>query len=189
VTEDFEHAVHFRVTAEDGWNLVLARELIEVGREVLEEGRQLEPLLHALFLQLVIPHPRGEPRDERLRFDAVAADDRHRDALRFLEDGREEVGRLDRVAAAAARVQERQLEQQFRRRSHAQVAARHGRQQAEVLFEGLQDFVRIQVEVAHDLTEHVPFGLGEGQADVFVRHERVFAPAGLVQRAVYNTLA
>ena len=122
VAQDLEHPIHLGVAAEHRRNLVLARELIEVGREVLEERRQLEALLQPLLAQLVIAHPRGEPRDQRLGLDAVAADDRDRNALRLLEDGREEVRRLDRVAAAAAGVQQRQLEQQLGRRRDAQLA-------------------------------------------------------------------
>ena len=109
-------------------------------------------------------------------------------ALRLLEDRREEVGRLDGVAAAAARVQQRQLEEQLGRRRDAQLAARHARQQPQVLFERLQDLVRVQLEVAHDLAEHVPFGLRERQADVLVGQERVLAAAGLVERAVDDAL-
>ena len=188
VAEDLEHAVHLGVAAEHRRDLVLARELVQVGREVLEERRQLEALLQPLLVQLVIAHPRGETGDERLRLDAVAADDRHRDALRLLEDRREEVGRLDGVAAAAARVQQRQLEEQLGRRRDAELAAGHARQQAQVLFERLQDFVGIQLEVAHDLPEHVPLGLRERQADVLVREQRVLAAAGLVERAIDDPL-
>ena len=90
------------------------------------------------------------------------------------------------VAAAAARVQQRQLEQQLGGRGDAQVAARHARQQPQVLFERLQDLVGIQLEVAHDLAEHVPFDLREGQADMFVCEQRVIATARLVERAVHH---
>ena len=188
VAEDLEHAVHLGVAAEDRRDLVLARELVQVGREVFEERRQLEALLQPLLAQLVVAHPRGEPRDERLRLDAVAADDRNRDALRLFEDRREQVGRLDGVAAAAARVQQRQLEQQLGGRRDAEVAAGHARQQPQMLFERLKDFVRIELEVAHDLAEHVPFRLRERQADVFVRQQRVLAAAGFVERAIDDAL-
>ena len=70
----------------------------------------------------------------------------------------------------------------------AELAAGHVRQQAQVLFEGLQDFVRIQFQVAHDLPEHVPLGLRERQADMLVHEQRVLAAPGFVQRAVDDTL-
>ena len=145
VAEDLEHLVHLEVAAEDRRDLVLTRELVQVGGEVLEERRQLEALLQALLAQLVVAHARRQPRDERLGLDAVAADDRDGNALRLLEDRREEIGRFDRVAAGPARVQQRQLEQQLGRRRHAQLAAGHARQHAQVLFERLQDLVRVQV--------------------------------------------
>ena len=109
-------------------------------------------------------------------------------ALRLLEDRREEVGRLDGVPAGAAGVQQRQLEQQLRGRRDAQIAARHARQHPQVLFERLQNLVRIELEVAHDLPEHVPFDLRERQADVLVGQQRVFAAARLVERAVHDAL-
>ena len=51
------------------------------------------------------------------------------------------------------------------------------RERLEVLLERLQDLMRIQVEVAHDLPEHVPLDLRERQADVLVGQQRVLAPA------------
>ena len=180
--------IHLRVAAEHRRDLVLARELVQVGREVLEERRQLEALLQPLLAQLVVAHPRGQAADERFRLDAVAPDDRDRDALRLLEDRREQIGRLDGVPAAAAGVQQRELEQQLGRRRDAQVAAGHARQQPQVLFERLQNLVRVQLQVAHDLAEHVPLGLRERQADVLVGQQRVFAPAGFVERAVDDAL-
>ena len=44
--------------------------------------------------------------------------------------------------------------------------------------------MRVEVEVAHHLAEHVPFRLGERQADVFVRQERVLAAPGFLERAI-----
>ena len=57
-----------------------------------------------------------------------------------------------------------------------------------MLFERLQNLVRIQLEVAHDLAEHVPLGLGERQADVLVGQQRVFAAPRLFERAVDDAL-
>jgi hypothetical protein len=44
--------------------------------------------------------------------------------------------------------------------------------------------VWIQLEVAHDLAEHVPFHLRECQADVFVRQQGVIAASSLIQCAI-----
>ncbi len=188
VAEDLQHLIHLEIAAEDRRDLVLPRELIQVRGEVLEKRRQLEALLEALLAQLVVAHPRREPRHEGLGLDAVAPDDRDGNALRLLEDRREEVRRFDGVAARAAGVQQRQLEEQLGRRRDAQLASGHARQHAEVLFERLQDLVRIQAQVPHDLPEHVPLDLREREADVLVGQECVFAAARLVQRAIDDAL-
>ena len=155
---------------------------------MLQERRQLEALLQPLLAQLVIAHARRQPRDQRFRLDAVAADDRDGDALRLLEDGREQVGRFDRVPAGAAGVEQRELEQQLGRRRDAQVAAGNTRKNSQVLFERLQNLVRVQAEVAHDLPEHVPLHLRKRQADVLVGQQGVLAASCLVQRPIHDAL-
>ena len=57
VAEDLEHLLDLVVAAVDRRDLVLARQQIQVGREVLQERRQLEALAQALFAQFVVPHP------------------------------------------------------------------------------------------------------------------------------------
>ena len=68
------------------------------------------------------------------------------------------------------------------------VAPGDARQQAKMLFERLQDLVRVQLQVAHDLPERVPLDLGERQTQVLVGEQRVFAPAGFVERAIHDAL-
>ena len=176
------------VATEDRRELVLARQLIQVGGEVLEERWELETLLESFLPQLVIAHPCGQPGDKRLRLDAVSPDDRDRDPLRLFEYRRKQIRGFNRVAAAAARVQQGQLEQQLRRGGNPKVASRHARQQPQVLLERLKDLVRVELEVTHDLTEHVPFDLREGQTDVLIRQQRVLAAARLLERAIHDTL-
>ena len=113
MAQDLEHLVHLVVAPEHRRHLVLTRELVEVGREVLEKGRQLEALLQTLLPQLVIAHAVGQPRHERLRLDTVAADDRNRNPLRLFEDRGKQIRGFDRVAAETARVQQGELEQQL----------------------------------------------------------------------------
>ena len=55
-----------------------------------------------------------------------------------------------------------------------------------MLFERLKDLVGIELEVPHDLAEHVPLDLCERQADVFVRQQRMLAAAGFVEGAVHH---
>jgi hypothetical protein len=74
------------IAAVDRRDLVLPREQIEIGGEVLQEWRQLEALAQPLFTQLVVAHPGGDSRHEDLRLDAVPTDDRHGNSLAFLED-------------------------------------------------------------------------------------------------------
>ena len=163
VAEDLEHLLDFLVAAEDRRQLVLPREQVQVGGEVLEERRQLEALLQPLLAQLHVAHPRGQARHQHVRLDAVAPENRHRHALRFLEDRGEEVGRLDGLAAGAAGMMQRQLEDELGRRRDAQLASGERRHHVQMLFDRLKNRVRVQFDVAHDLGEHVPFDLREGQ--------------------------
>src|ERR1043166_8464199 len=119
VAENFEQLLDLLVAPVDRRDLVLAREQVEIRREVLEERRQLEPLAQALFTQLVVAHPRRDPRDENSGLDAVVPDDRHRHALALLEDRREEIRRLDRLPSCAAGPMKGQLEKKIGRRAHS----------------------------------------------------------------------
>ena len=89
--------------------------------------------------------------------------------------------RPERLACSSA-----SLKRSFVDGRDAQVAARHARQQPQVFFERLENLVRVEVEVAHHLPEHVPLDLREAEADVFVRQQRVVAAAGLVERTVHD---
>jgi hypothetical protein len=81
----------------------------------------------------------------------MTANDRNRDALALFEDRREQVGRLDRLTPGAARLVERQLEHQFGGGRDTQLTAGERRQDLQVFFQPLQDFVRVQLQVAHHL--------------------------------------
>ena len=93
-----------------------------------------------------------------------------------------------RLPAGAARVMERQLEDELGRRRDAQLAAGERRHHVQVLFDRLENRVRIQLDVAHDLGEHVPFDLRERQKQVLVGQQRVLAAAGLFDGAVDDAL-
>ena len=188
VAENLEHLLGLEIAAEDRGNLVLACELIQVRGEVLEKRRQLEAFLQTLLAELVVAHACREPGYEGLGLDAVAPDDGNGNALRFLENCRKQVRRLDGVAARTAGMEQRQLEEQLGGRRDPQLATRHARQHAEMFFECLQDLVGIQFHVPHHLTEHVPFNLGKRQAYVLVGQECVFPSARLFQRSIDNAL-
>ena len=89
VAEDFEHLLDFLVAAEHRRQLVLARQQVQVGREVLQERRQLEALLQTLLAQLHVAHAGAEPGHEHVGLDAVPPQDRHRHALHLFEHGGE----------------------------------------------------------------------------------------------------
>jgi hypothetical protein len=57
-----------------------------------------------------------------------------------------------------------------------------------VLLERLQDLVRVQVEIAHHLREHVPFDLSEGQENVLVGQQGVLTAPGFLDRPVNDPL-
>ena len=100
VAQDLEHLLNFPVAAEHWRHLVLPGQQIEVGREVLQERRQLEPLLQSLLAQLEVAHPRIEARDQHVGLDAVPAQNRDRHALGFFEHGREQIHGLDGLTAS-----------------------------------------------------------------------------------------
>ena len=113
MAENFEHLLNFFVAAEHRRQFVLPGQHVHVGGEVLQEWRQLESFLEPLFAQLHVAHPRMKPRHQHVRLDAVAPQDRDRNALRLFEHGREEIGRLDGLTAGAAGVMEREFEDQL----------------------------------------------------------------------------
>jgi hypothetical protein len=57
-----------------------------------------------------------------------------------------------------------------------------------MLFECLQNLVRIQLEIAHDLGKRVPFDLREGEEDVLVGEQRVITPSRFLDSAIDDTL-
>ena len=66
--------------------------------------------------------------------------------------------------------------------------ARERRHHVQLLFESLEDGMRVQLEIAHHLREEIPFHLGERQEDVFVAQHGVIAPARLLERAIEDSL-
>ena len=188
VAEDLQHLLDFLVAAEHRRQLVLARQQVQVGREVLEERRQLEPLLQPLFAQLQVAHARGQPRDEHVRLDAVAPQDRHRHALRFLEHRGKQVGRFDRLPAGAAGVVQRELEDELGRRRDAQIASGERRHHVQMFFDRLKNRVRVQLDVAHHFGEHVPLDLREREEKMLVGQQRVLAAARFFDRAIDDAL-
>ena len=57
-----------------------------------------------------------------------------------------------------------------------------------MLFDRLENRVRIQLDVAHHLREHVPFDLREREKHVFVGQQRVLAAARFLDGAVDDAL-
>ena len=155
---------------------------------MFEKRRELEALLQTLVAQLHVAHPRVEPGGQHLRLDTVAPENRHRDALRLLEHRRKQIGRFDRLTARAARMVQRELEDELARRRDAQVATGERRHHVQVLFDRLEHGVRVQFDIAHHLGERVPFHLRVRQENVFIREQRVLAPARLLDGAIDDAL-
>ena len=70
---------------------------------------------------------------------------------------------------------ERQLEDKLRCRRDSELAAGEGWEHVQVRFEALQNFVRIQLEVAHHLGEGVPFDLRKTEKNVFIGQQGMIA--------------
>src|SRR5688572_25224442 len=114
---------------------------------------------HRTHLSHLVSHPGGDSRDEHVRVDATTANAGRGSPLALLEKGPNEIARLDRRSSGAACVMPRQLEHQPGYRldarpggwRHAQLATGERGQYLQVLFETLQDLVRIQLKIAHHL--------------------------------------
>ena len=93
------------------------------------------------------------------------------------------------VRPVAARPKERELEHDLRGRREAELAPRECRQQLEVLLQRVEDHVRVHLEVLHHVGERVPFDLRQGEEEVLVRHDRVFAAPALLHGTVHDALS
>ena len=188
MAEDFEHLLDFLVAAVHGRDSVLASQQVQVRGEALQRLRQFEALAQELFALLVVVHLRRDTRDEHLRRHAVAADDRHRYAMALLQDRSEEIRRCDR-AARAARPKERALQRDLRGRREATLALRECRQELKVLLQRVEDPMRVPLEVLHHMGERIPFNLRQGEEEVLVGHDRVFAAPALLHGTVHDALS
>ena len=63
VAEDLEHLLDLLITSVNRRDLVLTRQQVQVGGEVLEKRRKLEALAQVLFAKFVLSHPGGDARD------------------------------------------------------------------------------------------------------------------------------
>ena len=187
VAEDFQHLLNFLVAAVHRRQAILAREQIQIRREVLEKRGKLEALLQPLVAQLGVPDLRVQPRDDLFGLDAVAAENRDGHTLRFFEDRRENVNAFNGVPSCSRCLMKRELDCEFRRRRDTQFARAERRQPADVFAYRFEDFVRIKVELAHNRCEEIPFHLHEREEKMFRRQHRVSAPLGLFGRTVDNS--
>ena len=83
---------------------------------------------------------------------------------------------------------QRELEDELRRRRDPQLAARERRHHVQVLFNRLENRVRVQLHVPHDFREHVPLDLREGEKEMFIRQQCVFTPTGFFDCPVDDAL-
>ena len=83
---------------------------------------------------------------------------------------------------------QRQLEDELGRRRDAQLASGERRHHVQMLFDRLKNRMRVQLDVAHHLREHVPFDLRKSEKNMFVCQQRVLATTRLLDRAVDNAL-
>ena len=83
---------------------------------------------------------------------------------------------------------QREPEDQLRLRRHFRFAAGHASHAAQAVLDGAEDLVRIEIAVAHDLREEIPFDLRKRDEQMFVREKGVFAPARGFDGAVDDAL-
>ena len=141
VAEDLEDLRHLGIAPEERRQLILPREVIQIGGEVFEEGRQLEALPETLVALLVVPQPAREPRHDHLGIHAVASNNRPRHTLSLFEHRRQQIGRFHRMTPGTARVEHRESEEELRCRRHLEFPLRRRGYRAHMLFERMQDLV------------------------------------------------
>ena len=121
MTEDLEDLLNLLVAAIDRGNLVQPHEQIQIGRELLEVRRQLEPLPQFLLAQFVVLDACGDSSHEKRRLDAVTPDDGGHAATALLEDCREQIGRFYRLPTGPVGQLQGVLEHSLRGWRHAEL--------------------------------------------------------------------
>lgn len=76
--EDLEDLLNLAIAAEDRRDPILPREPIEIGRELLQVRRQIEPLLQTLVPQFEITQARLHRCHQCIRIRAMPPQDRDR---------------------------------------------------------------------------------------------------------------
>ncbi len=150
---------------------------------MFEERGEIETLLEPLLLRLEVTNAHRQSRYERLRLDPVIANDGDRYAVGVLENSSKEVRGFHRVPAGASRIEGRELEQDLGCGRGAQLAAWGDAHAAHLVLERMQDLVRIDPQISHELPEHVPFDLRVCKADMLAREQPVFPATRLVESA------
>ena len=188
MTEDLQDLLNLLVTAMDAGDLVLPGEQIQIRRELLERGGQLEALPQARLAHFVLLNPRRDSRHQHLGLDTMTANEGYRNALALLEDRGKEIGGLDCLTAGATCVYKRQLEHELRFRGDARLTAGQRRQGPQVLLKAVQNLVWVQLEIAHDLRERVPVCLGKRKEDVLVAEQCLLAAAAFLNGSIDDAL-
>ena len=191
VAQDLQHLLDLAVAADDGRDLVLPRQQVQVHGEVLEGRGQLEALAQLLLAQLAVTEVRGDTRHQGVGLDPVAADDHHRGFLALVQDAGHQVGRLDGLPARAAGMVKRGTQHELRgvRRSQLGSFFSYGRLSLNRILDGLQHFVRVQIQIPHRLREGVPLHASERKKQVRAGELRVAAPPRFVHCSIDNTLS
>jgi hypothetical protein len=118
----------------------------------------------------------------------MAPKNRDRNSLPVFEHGREQVGGFDGLASGATGVVQRELEDELSRLRHPEVVGGSGGNPLQVLFNRLENRVRIHIDVAHDLGEEVPLHLSKRQEQMFDGQRGLLASPSFVHSAVDDSL-
>ena len=87
VAEDLQHLLDLVIAPVNRRDLVLTRQQVQVGCEILEERRKLESLTQVLLAKFVLSHTGNDARDQYVRLDAMTTDDGDRNPLALFKDG------------------------------------------------------------------------------------------------------
>lgn len=153
VAEDLHHLPQLLLSTDERWQLILASELIEADAEMLQIGRQFVATTEAFFPLLARAHARDDLLQDDVRVCAEPPHQLHGHAIAILEESDEEIRGVNLIAPHGASAIQRQLQDRATGRIQAYAAPGELTRDRQLLVQGADDGLRINVEALHDLVE------------------------------------
>ena len=185
VAENFEHLLDFLLASEHGRQAILLGKHVQVCGKLFQVRGQLEAFLQAFVTHLDFPRPLVQVKHHIRRIGAVPRENRCRRAWRrLLEDRHDDIHGFHGLLSGPHGAVQGQLQDELGGHRHAEARDGERRHTPKVLFGRLEDDVRVEPDVVHDVGEQVPLDLQKGKEQMFIRKQAVIAAARLLHRAI-----